>query len=165
MPKSSGWRSHRSGIVALSLTAPYRSRMQRLPLQLLMQFWSTLGVSKIRSSLSANYVASPLGCSSACQTNISLSSIIRIPLLHYYHRTFQLGCATMGKKDWALERNLILMTRGKLRRLAADIDRNVTVGYTGLLAGPLSNRRRCRRASERWPRFRRKRLRVLGANQ
>ena len=88
-----------------------------------------------------------------------------IPLLHYYHRTFQLGCATMGEKDWALERNLILMTRGKLRRLAADIDRNVTVGYTGLLAGPLSNRRRCRRASERWPRFRRKRLRVLGANQ
>jgi hypothetical protein len=32
-----------------------------------------------------------------------------IPLLHYYHRTFQLGCATMGKRDWALERNLILM--------------------------------------------------------
>jgi hypothetical protein len=31
------------------------------------------------------------------------------------------------------------MTRGKLRRLAADIDRNVTVGYTGLLAGPLSS--------------------------
>jgi hypothetical protein len=62
-----------------------------------------------------------------------------IPLLHYYHRTFQLACSTMGKKDWAQERNLILMTRKKLRRLTNDLERNVAVGYTGLFAGPFSS--------------------------
>ena len=69
MPKSSGCRYCRRANRPLPFTDA--------TLLQLMQFWSTLGVSKIRSALSANYVASPLGCSSACQTNISLSSIIR----------------------------------------------------------------------------------------
>jgi SAM-dependent methyltransferase len=62
-----------------------------------------------------------------------------IPLLHYADRTFRLGCAALGKDDWAKENNLILMTRKKLWRLVADIDRSVAVGYTGFVAGPLSS--------------------------
>ena len=75
MPKSFGLHSRSSGIVAL--TVPYRSQTLLLLLQLLTQFWSTLGVMKIKSSLFASCVGSPPGCSSACRTNISLSSIIR----------------------------------------------------------------------------------------
>jgi hypothetical protein len=62
-----------------------------------------------------------------------------IPLLHYYHRAFQVGCATTGNDDWAQERNLILMTRKKLMRLTNDLQRHVAVGYTGLFAGPFSS--------------------------
>jgi hypothetical protein len=62
-----------------------------------------------------------------------------IPFLHYDDRTFRLGCAAMGKHNWAQESNLILMTRKKLWRLVTGIDRSVAVGYTGFIAGPLSS--------------------------
>jgi hypothetical protein len=62
-----------------------------------------------------------------------------IPLLHYGDRTFRLGCAALGKMNWAREANLILMTRKRLWNLVADLDRSAAVGYTGFMAGPLSS--------------------------
>jgi Methyltransferase domain len=37
-----------------------------------------------------------------------------IPFVHYADRTFRLGCAALDKTDWALETNLIPMTRKRL---------------------------------------------------
>ena len=62
-----------------------------------------------------------------------------MPLLHYGDRTFRMGCAVLGKLDWARESNLILMTRKRLWTLVIGLDRSVAVGYTGFLAGPLSS--------------------------
>src|ERR1700683_941836 len=62
-----------------------------------------------------------------------------IPIIHYNDRTFRLGCTAMGKQDWAQESNLILMTRKKLWRLVAGINRSAAVGYTGFVGGPLSS--------------------------
>jgi SAM-dependent methyltransferase len=62
-----------------------------------------------------------------------------IPLLHYADGTFRLGCAALGKTDWSREANLILMTRKRLWNLVRGLDRSVALGYTGILAGPLSS--------------------------
>ncbi len=40
-----------------------------------------------------------------------------IPLLHFWDRPFAAACRVLGKAGWADERNLILMSRRRLRRL------------------------------------------------
>jgi SAM-dependent methyltransferase len=62
-----------------------------------------------------------------------------IPFAHYGDAAFQLACRVTGKTDWADERNLILMSRKRLRVLAAPTGRDVAVGYTGLPLGPFSS--------------------------
>ncbi len=62
-----------------------------------------------------------------------------LPLAHYGDASFKLACRVAGKSDWAEEKNLILMTRKRLWRLAAPIGRSTAVGYTGLLLGPFSS--------------------------
>lgn len=62
-----------------------------------------------------------------------------IPFAHYRNETFQLACRLTNKTEWALEENLILMTRKRLWRLAAQINRSTVVGYTGLRLGPFSS--------------------------
>jgi hypothetical protein len=62
-----------------------------------------------------------------------------IPLLHFSDRGFKVACSAPGKTSWADSEHLILMTRKKLLRLAGDLQRNVSVGYTGLLLGPFSS--------------------------
>ena len=52
---------------------------------------------------------------------------------------FELACAATRKSEWTKEENLILMTRKRLRQLAAPIGKNVVVGYTGLPLGPFSS--------------------------
>jgi hypothetical protein len=62
-----------------------------------------------------------------------------IPLLHFTNRGFKVACSALGKASWTDSENLILMTRKKLWRLAGDLPRSVSVGYTGLLLGPFSS--------------------------
>jgi hypothetical protein len=50
-----------------------------------------------------------------------------------------MACRLTGQDDWAKEENLILMTRKRLRRIAAPLGRSATVGYTGLRLGPFSS--------------------------
>jgi len=62
-----------------------------------------------------------------------------LPFVHYQKRTFELACAATGKSEWTKEENLILMTRKRLRQLAAPIGKKAVVGYTGLPLGPFSS--------------------------
>jgi SAM-dependent methyltransferase len=62
-----------------------------------------------------------------------------IPIAHYENRLFRIACWLTGKSDWSREDNLILMTRKRLRRVAAPTDKSTAVGYTGLLLGPFSS--------------------------
>ena len=62
-----------------------------------------------------------------------------LPIAHYEDNMFQIACRISGKSEWAKEENLILMTRKHLWRLAAGIEKNIAVGYTGLPLGPLSS--------------------------
>jgi len=62
-----------------------------------------------------------------------------LPIVHYWERMFQFTCRVTRKSEWVGDENLILMTRKKLSRLAASIGKTTAVGYTGLLAGPLSS--------------------------
>jgi hypothetical protein len=64
-----------------------------------------------------------------------------IPLLHFSDRTFKAACALLRKSSWAEETNLILMTRGKLARLATEValGAEATIGTTGLNLGPFSS--------------------------
>jgi hypothetical protein len=62
-----------------------------------------------------------------------------LPIAHYGDAMFRLACRAAGKSDWADEKNLILMTRRRLWQLAAPVERNTAVGYTGLLLGPFSS--------------------------
>jgi len=64
-----------------------------------------------------------------------------IPLLHYNDRSFSAACALLGKSSWSEEANLILMTRAKLARLAAEAapDIDAKIGTTGLNLGPFSS--------------------------
>src|ERR1019366_7589782 len=52
---------------------------------------------------------------------------------------FRMACRIAGKSKWAQEENLILMTRKRLWRLAAPIEKSTAVGYTGLHLGPFSS--------------------------
>lgn len=62
-----------------------------------------------------------------------------IPVAHFNNNTFQLACKLTGKSEWAVEENLILMTRKRLWQLVAPIWRSAAVGYTGLVMGPFSS--------------------------
>jgi len=62
-----------------------------------------------------------------------------LPIVHYQNSAFRMACRMTGQPDWARTENLILMTRKRLWRLAAPIDRSAAVGYTGLLLGPFSS--------------------------
>lgn len=62
-----------------------------------------------------------------------------LPFVHYQDRVFQFACGITGKSEWSRQENLILMTRKRLWRLAASTDKSAAVGYTGLLAGPISS--------------------------
>ena len=62
-----------------------------------------------------------------------------LPMVHYADGLFQIACRLTGQSQWAREANLILMTRGRLRRIAAPTGRSVQIGYTGLRLGPFSS--------------------------
>jgi SAM-dependent methyltransferase len=59
-----------------------------------------------------------------------------IPLLHYWDASFAAACRLLGKSEWADERNLILMSRRRLRALAPA---GAVVAPTGLRLGPVSS--------------------------
>ncbi|HLH87247.1 MAG TPA: methyltransferase domain-containing protein [Xanthobacteraceae bacterium] len=59
-----------------------------------------------------------------------------IPLLHYGDASFALACRMLGKSEWADERNLILMSRRRLRALAPA---GAVIAATGLRLGPMSS--------------------------
>lgn len=61
-----------------------------------------------------------------------------IPLLHFTDPTFRLACKFTGKASWAMEKNLILMTRSLLASLCPPgVPRRI--GTTGLPLGPFSS--------------------------
>ena len=62
-----------------------------------------------------------------------------LPMVHYADGLFQIACRLTGQSQWAREANLILMTPGRLRRIAAPTGRSVQIGYTGLRLGPFSS--------------------------
>jgi hypothetical protein len=62
-----------------------------------------------------------------------------IPFAHYQDGAFRFACRLTGKSEWAREDNLILMTRARLRELAAPAGRSAEIGYTGLPIGPFSS--------------------------
>ena len=62
-----------------------------------------------------------------------------LPIIHYQDKLFQIACRITGKSEWALDENLILMTRKRLWELAAPISKRAVVGYTGLWLGPFSS--------------------------
>jgi hypothetical protein len=62
-----------------------------------------------------------------------------LPLVHFEKRAFKVACAAAGKSEWTDEKNLILITRKMLWRLAAPLGRSAAVGYTGVKLGPLSS--------------------------
>lgn len=62
-----------------------------------------------------------------------------LPIVHYQDNIFQIACRITGKSEWARDENLILMTRKRLRQLAAPIKKKAAIGYTGLLLGPFSS--------------------------
>jgi hypothetical protein len=62
-----------------------------------------------------------------------------LPLVHYEDNLFRMACRITGKSEWAKEENLILMTRKRLWKLATNIKKKPTVGYTGLPLGPISS--------------------------
>lgn len=62
-----------------------------------------------------------------------------LPLAHYGNATFRVACWMTGKSEWTDQNNLILMTRKRLRQLAAPINRSAIIGHTGLPLGPFSS--------------------------
>jgi hypothetical protein len=59
-----------------------------------------------------------------------------IPFLHFWDRSFATACRYLDKSEWADERNLILMSRTRLRSLGPA---GATIAYTGLRLGPWSS--------------------------
>ena len=61
-----------------------------------------------------------------------------IPLLHYSDTTFAAACRLFGRGEWAEQRNLVLMSRQRLRRLwQRQVE--VAIGFTGIRLGPFSS--------------------------
>jgi hypothetical protein len=61
-----------------------------------------------------------------------------IPLLHFWDASFATACRRLGKAEWAEERNLILMSKDRLRDLAPP-GVEVSIGHTGIPLGPFSS--------------------------
>jgi len=61
-----------------------------------------------------------------------------LPILHYWDSTFRLACALTGKHKWALEENLILMSRRRLLDVVPP-GRRAEIRPTGLKLGPFSS--------------------------
>lgn len=61
-----------------------------------------------------------------------------LPLVHYSDSAFRVACGLFGKSEWADEKNLILMSKSRLRRLAPT-GRRVVLGETGINLGPFSS--------------------------
>jgi len=61
-----------------------------------------------------------------------------IPFLHYTGPSFALACRLIGRSEWTLPENLILMSRGRLARLVPS-GMNATTGHCGLRLGPFSS--------------------------
>jgi hypothetical protein len=59
-----------------------------------------------------------------------------IPLLHYWDASFAAACRLLGKSEWTDARNLILMSRRRLRALAPA---GAVIAPTGLRLGPMSS--------------------------
>jgi hypothetical protein len=59
-----------------------------------------------------------------------------IPLLHFWDRSFATACRYLNKSEWADERNLILMSRDRLKSLGPP---HAVIANTGLNLGPLSS--------------------------
>ncbi len=62
-----------------------------------------------------------------------------LPFVHYAGGSFRIACRATGRPQWAVEENLILMTRRRLSGLAAPYGARATIGYTGLVLGPFSS--------------------------
>lgn len=61
-----------------------------------------------------------------------------IPLLHWSALSFPLACRVLGKRDWAMPENLILMTRRGMAAVSPPAQK-VRITYTGLRLGPCSS--------------------------
>jgi len=57
-----------------------------------------------------------------------------IPVLHFWDASFRTACRALGKTEWADERNLILMSKERLR--ASATSSRVVIGCTGIPLGP-----------------------------
>jgi len=62
-----------------------------------------------------------------------------LPFVHYFDSSFKAACRLTGKREWAEESNLILMSAGRLRGLAAAVGVVGLIGHTGLRCGPVSS--------------------------
>lgn len=61
-----------------------------------------------------------------------------IPFAHFTDATFRIACRLAGKSVWADQKELILMSRGRLRA-AAPAGVKASIGNTGLMLGPFSS--------------------------
>jgi hypothetical protein len=59
-----------------------------------------------------------------------------IPLLHFWDRTFAPACRVLGKSEWADEKNLILMSKRRLKSLGPP---GAVIALTGLWLGSFSS--------------------------
>jgi hypothetical protein len=59
-----------------------------------------------------------------------------IPFLHFSDRTFAMACRWLGKAEWADQKNLILMSKDRLKSLAPA---RAVIARTGLRLGPFSS--------------------------
>jgi len=61
-----------------------------------------------------------------------------IPLFQFWDWTFKLACRLLGHGEWALEENLILMSKCRLKSLASPFGQ-FHCGYTGIRLGLFSS--------------------------
>jgi SAM-dependent methyltransferase len=61
-----------------------------------------------------------------------------IPLAHWTNVSFRVACTLAGKKNWARENELILMSSRRLSSLVPP-DLPFRIGYTGVRLGPFSS--------------------------
>ena len=62
-----------------------------------------------------------------------------LPFVHFQDKAFRTVCQLTGKSEWTREENLILMTKKRLRQLAAPTNRKAIVGHAGIPIGPFSS--------------------------
>ena len=61
-----------------------------------------------------------------------------LPFVHHSDPLFKYACGLFGKNKWADQKNLILMSKSCLRRLA-PAGRRIVLGETGIYLGPFSS--------------------------